>query len=57
MGISAPIRDYSRNIIATLWLALPATKKRESKYIKDMAALVVNSADEISVNLGYLKKE
>lgn len=55
MGISAPIRDYSTKIIAALWLALPATKKRANKYINRMAGLVQGSAEEISVRLGYLK--
>jgi IclR family transcriptional regulator, KDG regulon repressor len=55
MGISAPIRDFSSNVAAVLWLALPATKKRATKYIERMAELVIKTADEVSVKLGYLK--
>ena len=54
IGIAVPIRDYSRQVVAALGVALPISQnsKKESRQIVDK---LKHSAKEISDNLGYLK--
>ena len=55
MGIAAAIRDYSRQVIAALCAGLPASRRKDKKYIDGVVDLVKKACDEISANLGYLK--
>jgi IclR family transcriptional regulator, KDG regulon repressor len=55
MGVAAPIRDYSREIIAALCVGLPASSRRDKKHINNVVESVKRTCDEISTNLGYMK--
>jgi IclR family transcriptional regulator, KDG regulon repressor len=55
LGIAAPIRDYSRQVIAALGIALPLSKNHSEKHLEKVTDLVRATADEISSDLGYLK--
>ena len=55
IGVAAPIRDYSRKVIAALGVALTPGRRRPKKEdIDHIVDLVKKSCDEISSNLGYL---
>ncbi|MBW1733358.1 MAG: hypothetical protein JRJ09_08960 [Deltaproteobacteria bacterium] len=54
IGIAAPIRDFSREVVAALGVALPMSQSSE-KEVRRMVRLLKTSTDEISTNLGYLK--
>ena len=55
MGIAAPIRDYSRQVVAALGVALPVGKLNEEEGVKRIVELVKNTTNAISSDLGYLK--
>jgi DNA-binding IclR family transcriptional regulator len=55
LGIAAPIRDYSRQVVASMGVALPKTQANTESQIQNNADLVKKTCDEISSNLGYLK--
>ena len=55
VGIAAPIRDYSRQVVAALGVALPIGKLNEEEGVKKIVDLVKNTTDAISSDLGYLK--
>ena len=55
MGIAAPIRDYSRQVIASLGVAIPVVKSNSEKELKKTVEQVMITCDEISSDLGYLK--
>ena len=55
MGIAAPIRDYSRQVVAALGVALPVGQLNEREGVKKIVDLVKNTTDAISSDLGYLK--
>lgn len=53
-GVAAPIRDYSRKVIAALGVALTHGRRSPRKEdIDHIVDLVKKSCDEISFNLGY----
>ena len=52
MGIATPIRDYTRNVIAALGVALPASKKENQKEISKISDLMMAASAEISKNIG-----
>jgi len=54
IGIAAPIRDFSREIVAALGVALPVSQNSK-KEVRRIVRLVKSSTDEISTGLGYLK--
>ena len=54
IGIAAPIRDFSREVVAALGVALPISQSSE-KEVRRIVRLVKSSTDEISTGLGYLK--
>jgi len=54
VGIAAPVKDYSRQVVAALGLALPITRSIE-KEVPRLVRLLKQSAKKISTNLGYLK--
>ena len=53
IGIVAPIRDFSRQVIATLGIALTAGQIRNG--LEGYVDLVKKTCDKISSELGYLK--
>jgi IclR family KDG regulon transcriptional repressor len=55
IGIAAPIRDYSRQVIAALGIALTVGQTNSEKGIDSIVDLVKKTCDEISDDLGYLK--
>ena len=55
LGIAAPIRDYSRQVIAALGAALPLVKTNSDKNLERVIHLVKAAGDAISSDLGYLK--
>ncbi|MBW1721225.1 MAG: IclR family transcriptional regulator [Deltaproteobacteria bacterium] len=55
IGIAAPIRNYSREVIAALGIALPAHQSYLQEGLKRYIDLVRETCDEISTDLGYLK--
>ena len=55
IGISAPVRDYSRQVIASLGVAVPMVKSTSEKELKKIAEQVILTYNRISSDLGYLK--
>jgi IclR family transcriptional regulator, KDG regulon repressor len=55
IGIAAPIRDYSRQVIAALGIAVPETENRKKGTLGNLVALVRKASDDISSDLGYMK--
>jgi IclR family KDG regulon transcriptional repressor len=55
IGIAAPIRDYSRQVIAALGVALTSNSPMAKEDLDKMITLVVKACDDISGELGYLK--
>ena len=55
VGIAAPIRDYSRQVIAALGIALPMARRRSEQELTKFVKLVKSTCDDISSDLGYLK--
>ena len=55
MGIAAPVRDYSRKVIASLGLAIPVVKSNSEKELKKTIEHLITTCNDISSELGYLK--
>jgi IclR family KDG regulon transcriptional repressor len=55
IGIAAPIRDYSRQVIAALGVALAENSLAAKEDLDRVITLVVKACDEISEDMGYLK--
>jgi IclR family KDG regulon transcriptional repressor len=55
IGIAAPIRDYSRQVIAALGVALTENGLTAKEDLDKVITLVVKACDEISGEMGYLK--
>jgi DNA-binding IclR family transcriptional regulator len=55
IGIAAPIRDYSRQIVAALGIAIPAGLRNQADKLDHIIELVNNTCETISYDLGYLK--
>ena len=55
IGIAAPIRDYSRQVIAALGIALASNQRHQKNGVDHHVDLVKSACDEISTSLGYLK--
>jgi DNA-binding IclR family transcriptional regulator len=55
IGIAAPIRDYSRHVVAALGIALPAGLRNQNDDLDLIIDLVKNACETISSDLGYLK--
>ena len=55
VGVAAPIRDYSRKVVAAIGIAVPTALRRSEKELSQFLKHVRSVADEISDNLGYLK--
>ena len=54
-GIAAPIRDYSREVVAALGIALPLSSSYRSKKTDQLIQIVKETCETISSDLGYLK--
>jgi DNA-binding IclR family transcriptional regulator len=55
IGIAATIRDYSRQVVAALGIALPVGQRSLKNDTDRIIKLVKKTCDDISSNLGYLK--
>jgi DNA-binding IclR family transcriptional regulator len=55
IGIAAPIRDYSRQVIAALGIALTIGRNNTKKELDHLVELVTETSDRISHDLGYLR--
>jgi DNA-binding IclR family transcriptional regulator len=55
IGIAAPIRDYTRQVVAALGIALPVGSRNRPEGLDRMVNLVKKTCDTISSDLGYLK--
>ena len=55
IGIAAPIRDYTRQVVAALGAALPIGQRNLNKDLDKIVALVKRTCATISTDLGYLK--
>ncbi len=55
IGIAAPIRDYSRQVIAALGIAVPESGNRKKGGLQNFVSLVRKACDDISSDLGYLR--
>jgi len=55
IGISAPIRDYSRSVVAALGIAVMMGKSQKKSDLDHYIHLVINACSDTSSALGYLK--
>jgi DNA-binding IclR family transcriptional regulator len=55
IGIAAPIRDYSRQVVAAMGIALPTGLRNQTDNLDRLVDLVKNACETISSDLGYLK--
>jgi IclR family transcriptional regulator, KDG regulon repressor len=55
VGIAAPIKDYSRQVVAALGLALPRGRRTLKEDLAEIVKAVKYTCDSISSELGYLK--
>ena len=55
LGIAAPIRDYSRQVVAALGIALPLNSSNRVKKSNQLIEFVKKTCETISSDLGYLK--
>ena len=55
IGISAPIRDYRRKVIAALGISLVAVNSDLEGRMQWYVDMVIKACDDISSNLGYLR--
>ena len=54
-GIAAPVRDYTRQVVAALGIALPMGHANKNKDWNRIVDLVKSTGETISSDLGYLK--
>ena len=55
IGIAAPIRDYSRQVVAALGIGLPAGSRNQMDGLDRIVDLVKKTCETISSDLGYLR--
>jgi IclR family KDG regulon transcriptional repressor len=55
IGIAAPIRDYSRQVISALGIAFTVGQVRQNNELDRFVDLVRKTCDDISYDLGYLR--
>jgi len=55
IGVAAPIRDYSRQVVAALGIASPAGQRNINESLDRTIDLVKKTSESISSDLGYLK--
>jgi IclR family KDG regulon transcriptional repressor len=54
VGVAAPIRDYSRQVVAALGIASPAGQRNINESLDRTIVLVKKASESISSDLGYL---
>ena len=54
-GIAAPIKNYSRQVVAALGVAMPAGRRNLNENLSGIVKLVKHACDSTSSELGYLK--
>lgn len=54
-GIAAPVRDYSRHVIAALGIAMPLKQNHPKADLERLVKSVTKTCEEISHELGYLR--
>ena len=54
-GVAAPIKNYSRQVVAALGIALPTGRRNQNENLSGIVKLVKHACDSISSELGYLK--
>ncbi len=55
IGIASPIRDFSRQVVAALGIALPVGQRNQNEGLDYTVRAVKKTCDLISSELGYLK--
>ena len=55
LGVAAPVRDYSRQVVAALGIALPMGQGSLNKELDRITDLVKKACEDVSSDLGYLK--
>ena len=55
LGIAAPIKDFNRQVVAALGIAIPVGQRNMQESLDRTIALVKKTCDQISSDLGYLK--
>jgi len=55
VGIAAPVRDYSRKVIAALGIAVTIGQNHGQEKLDHLIGLVAKTCDDVSNNLGYLR--
>lgn len=55
MGIAAPVRDFSRKVIAALGVVFPYHNRIGEKEVRGIVDLVMKTSDAVSTELGYLR--
>jgi DNA-binding IclR family transcriptional regulator len=55
VGIAAPIKDYTRQVVAALGIAMPVGQRHPKKNLGRFVELVKHTCESISSDLGYLK--
>ena len=55
LGIAAPIRDYTGNVIAALGIVFTLGQRKNDMDLDRYVALVKKTTEKISVDLGYKK--
>jgi len=55
IGIAAPIRDYSRQVVAALGIALPLSSSNRTNKLDQLIEMLKKTCEIISAELGYLK--
>ena len=55
LGIAAPIKDYNRQVVAALGVAIPVGRRNMKGGLEHTIASVKKTCDLISSDLGYLK--
>jgi DNA-binding IclR family transcriptional regulator len=55
LGIASPVRDYSRQVVAALGIALPVGQRNLKEGLAHTIDLVRKTCDRVSSDLGYLR--
>jgi len=55
IGIAAPVKDYSRQVVAALGIALPMGQPGLAGETDRFIGLVKKTCEDVSSNLGYLR--
>jgi DNA-binding IclR family transcriptional regulator len=55
IGMAAPVRDYTRQVVAAVGIALPVGAVHLNKALKRLVGRVKSAGESISSDLGYLR--